>query len=214
MYVRGAGPLPFGSASAAPLQPHPRSAACTLSIPKLPLDSTTGAVWLGLLVASTNCSIGPARSCDSCSSMMCFLSMNNFSRLLLLPSSPRQDKPSVEDRDTSLAAATRSDPNAGGRPFHDLPQPDFLLKDVFGEPHPVRLVCGAPGIVLGLVSFHLLIPAPSSVAFSCCHPPLICRQDLIRRHGVQQRRHNAGSGAGPGSDHSELHDSRQSIGKC
>jgi hypothetical protein len=96
--------------------------------------------------------------------MMCFLSMNKFGRSLLLPSSAREDEPSVEDRGTSLAAATRSDTNAGGRPFHDVPKPDFLLEDEFGEPHPVRLACGAPGTVLGLVSFHILIPAPSTAA--------------------------------------------------
>src|SRR6516225_9507146 len=164
MYVRGAGPPPFGFASAAPLQPHPPSAVRTLSTPRLPLDSTMGAAWLGPAVALTDASIASARSRDSCSSMMCFLSMNGFSRLLLLSSPAREDRPSVEDRGTSLAVATRSDPNTGGRPFHDVAQPDFLLEDEAGGSHPVRLTYGAPGAVLSLVSFHFLISAPTAVA--------------------------------------------------
>src|SRR6516162_8711008 len=82
----------------------------------------------------------------------------------LLRSSAREDEPSVEDRGTSLAAATRSDPNDGGRPLHHVPQPDFLLEDEFGEAHPVRLAYGAPGAALGLVSLHFLISAPSAVS--------------------------------------------------
>src|SRR6516225_3296387 len=132
----------------------------------------------------------------------------------LLRSSAREDEPSVEDRGTSLAAATRSDPNDGGRPLHHVPQPDFLLEDEFGETHPVRLAYGAPGAALGLVSFHFLISrSVCGFCVSCCHPPLIRRQGLVCCRGVQQRRHNAGAGAGPGPDHSELQGGRQCIGQ-
>src|SRR6516165_9990316 len=113
----------------------------------------------------------------------------------LLRSSAREDEPSVEDRGTSLAAATRSDPNDGGRPLHHVPQPDFLLEDEFGEAHPVRLAYGTPGAALGLVSFHFLISrSVCGFCVSCCHPPLIRRQGLVCCRGVQQRRHNYGAG--------------------
>src|SRR6516164_2898746 len=195
MYVRGAGPPPFGFASAAPLQPHPPSAVRTLSTPRLPLDSTTDAAWLGPAVALTDASIASARSRDSCSSMMCFLSMNGFSRLLLLSSPAREDRPSVEDRGTSLAVATRSDPNTGGRPFHDVAQPDFLLEDEArgvapGKAHLRRSRRRAEPRFLSFP--HLR--ADCGCCVSRCHPPLTCRQDLIRRRGVEQRRHNAGAG--------------------
>jgi hypothetical protein len=53
----------------------------------------------------------------------------------------REYNPTVKSGGTPLAAATRSDPDGGGRPFDHFTEADFFIADKTGEPHAARLRC-------------------------------------------------------------------------